>query len=320
MNKSIVNKYKPTGINDFHFKGDITRFIDKYIKLNKIKLLLIGDHSSGKTSLINVIIKQYFKGLPQESINENILLVNPLQEQGISYYRSDIKIFCQTYCTIKDRKKMIIMDDFDLIHEQSQQVFRSLIDKYENNINFIVSTSNIYKIIDSIQSRLITIRLPNINFVSLKNICKNIVKKEKIEITDDSVDKFISICDNNIQLMLQYLEGFRLINRKIDNRIINEVCSHINHSILEKYFICLKNQELKEASNILMKLHKEGFNVMDILDAIFNFIKLTDLLNEKIKYKLIKYLCKFITIFHEIHEDEIELLFFTNNIIHLFKE
>ena len=59
---------------------------------------------------------------------------------------------------------------------------------------------------------------------------------------------------------------------------------------------------------------------MNILDAIFNFIKLTDLLNEKIKYKLIKYLCKFITIFHEIHEDEIELLFFTNNIIHLFKE
>ena len=56
---------------------------------------------------------------------------------------------------------------------------------------------------------------------------------------------------------------------------------------------------------------------MDILDTYFLFIKLTDILSEENKYKIIKLLCKYITIFYNIHEDEIELALFTNNLINL---
>ena len=54
---------------------------------------------------------------------------------------------------------------------------------------------------------------------------------------------------------------------------------------------------------------------MDIIDNYFLFVKNTNLLNENEKYKIIPYICKYITIFHNIHEDEIELALFTNNII-----
>ena len=36
-----------------------------------------------------------------------------------------------------------------------------------------------------------------------------------------------------------------------------------------------------------------------------------------IKYKIIPYLCKYIHIFHDVHEDEVELSLFTNNIYKL---
>jgi hypothetical protein len=45
------------------------------------------------------------------------------------------------------------------------------------------------------------------------------------------------------------------------------------------------------------------------------FIKSTNMLTEEEKYKIIPLLCKYITIFHNIHEDEIELSIFTNNLI-----
>ena len=38
------------------------------------------------------------------------------------------------------------------------------------------------------------------------------------------------------------------------------------------------------------------------------------------KYELIKLLCKYITIFHNIHEDEIELALFSNNLTELFSK
>jgi len=38
------------------------------------------------------------------------------------------------------------------------------------------------------------------------------------------------------------------------------------------------------------------------------------------KYRIIPFLCKYITVFHNIHEDGIELAVFTNNLQQLFSE
>jgi len=54
--------------------------------------------------------------------------------------------------------------------------------------------------------------------------------------------------------------------------------------------------------------------VMDILDNYFLFVKITPLLSEDQKYTIIPFICKYITIFHNIHEDVIELALFTNNL------
>jgi len=56
---------------------------------------------------------------------------------------------------------------------------------------------------------------------------------------------------------------------------------------------------------------------MDILDCFFSYVKLTTTLTDEEKYKVIPYICKYIHIFHDIHEDEIELSLFINNIIKL---
>ena len=53
---------------------------------------------------------------------------------------------------------------------------------------------------------------------------------------------------------------------------------------------------------------------MDILDFFFVFIKQTDSLDEMTKYQMIPIICKYITIFHNVHEDVIELAFFTNQL------
>jgi hypothetical protein len=53
---------------------------------------------------------------------------------------------------------------------------------------------------------------------------------------------------------------------------------------------------------------------MDILDNYFLFVKNTEIISEDEKYEVIPYICKYITVFHNIHEDEIELALFTNNL------
>jgi len=54
---------------------------------------------------------------------------------------------------------------------------------------------------------------------------------------------------------------------------------------------------------------------MDILDCYFQFVKITDLLDEECKYKCITIICSYISLFHTLHEDEIELVFFTYDLV-----
>ena len=54
---------------------------------------------------------------------------------------------------------------------------------------------------------------------------------------------------------------------------------------------------------------------MDILDCYFQFIKITHLLDEESKYKCITIICSYISLFHTLHEDEIELVFFTYDLV-----
>ena len=76
----------------------------------------------------------------------------------------------------------------------------------------------------------------------------------------------------------------------------------------------LKDNKLQEAIKLIYELYDKGYSVMDILDNYFLFIKHANCLTEDEKYNIIPYICKYITIFNYIHEDDIELDLFSNNL------
>ena len=73
--------------------------------MDKINILLIGDIGSGKTSLLNSLIREYYKDISPKCYADNVLHINSLKDQGINYYRNDVKIFCQTGSLVKHKKK-----------------------------------------------------------------------------------------------------------------------------------------------------------------------------------------------------------------------
>ena len=70
---------------------------------------------------------------------------------------------------------------------------------------------------------------------------------------------------------------------------------------------------------ILYAIFDKGYSVIDIYDNYYSFVKMSDLFSEKERYELIKIVCKYITIFYNVHEDEMELALFTNNVITCLK-
>ena len=312
----FIHKYQPLYFNDFG-ENNIVKMLKTLILFNNLNILLIGDMASGKTSLLNAIIREYYYDFTPKEYQENVLYINSLKEQGINYYRTDVKTFCQTCSNIKNKKKIIVLDDIDLINEQSQQVFRNCIDKYSHNVHFISSCSNIQKVIESLQSRFIIIKMEPLNRENLVNIINNIQILENIEIEDDAKDLIINISNNTIKILINYMEKFKLLNEKITLQLAIHLCSNISFLTFEEYTKLILDKKMKESIQLIYDIYDKGYSVMDILDNYFIFIKNSTILTEEQKYNVIPFICKYISIFHNIHEDEIELSLFTNNLIEI---
>lgn len=313
-NTSLITKYLPKQFADFQMDNRIIQLLTRMITCDCLNLLITSRTGCGKTSLINTIVKTYFAGNPKS--NENILVVNSIKEQGIAFYRGDVKTFCQSLSTIPNKKRVVIIDDLDLINEQNQQLFRTCVDQYSKNVNFVASCTDPQKVIESLQSRLISVKIPALTNSSLEKIAKKIISRENLTVSDEALQHMILVSHGSARSLINYLEKGLLLDSNITLDFAVSLCTDISWKEFEDYIDLVKQggqTNLNAAIKMLYELHNLGFSVMDILDNFFNFIKQTDKLEQEVIYKLIPLLCKHLIRLHETHAHVIDLAFFTNS-------
>ena len=317
--ETFQSKYKPYYLADFCMNENVLGIIRTLFEIDDLNLLFIGATGSGKTTLLNAIVREYY-GLAKTSgfPETNILFINNLKEQGVNYYRNEMKTFCQSKCSIFGKKKLIVIDDLDTVNEQCQQVFRNYIDKYKNNIHFVSLCTNVQKVIESIQSRLHIIKMPSPTTTNIENLMNYIIEKESLDIDETCKNHILKLSNDSFRLLINYLEKIYIYGEPVTIEIYEKMFS--NHCLkrFENYIEFLKKGDLVLAVDELYFIYDQGYSVIDILDYFFTFSKTTEILDEDTKYRLVPILCKYITVFNKIHEDCIELALFTNELQHVF--
>jgi DNA polymerase III delta prime subunit len=312
QNKSILHKYMPKTIDEFQFPANLKTLLHKMVSLN---ILFVGNSGTGKTTLLKIMVREYFADI--SNFDENVLYINSLTDNGINYYRNEVKTFCSISSKIANKKKIVVIDDMDIIvNEQCQQILRNYIDKYDNNVIFFASCSNNQRIIDTIQSRLNIIRLVPIDSHGIKYIFTKVRENEAIDIENDATDFVITMCNNSVSMLLNYMEKFKLIGEKITINVAKSACSIISYSDFEEFTKIVFNspysiENFSTSKSMLDDMISKGYSVVDILDNYFNYIKNSAIIDEDTKYKAIPIITKYIVYFSNYHEDDIELYFFT---------
>ena len=251
----FLNKYQPLYLKYFETDDEMIDILYTLINMNNLNILFIGDIGSGKTTYLNAVIREYYNEFTYQQYQDNILHINSLKEQGINYYRNDVKTFCQTCSSIKGKKKIIILDDIDVINEQSQQVFRNCIDKYSHNVHFISSCSNSQKVIESLQSRFIIIKIKPLQRHNLDKIMQKIIVSEDISISKDAQHFILNVCNNNAKILINYMEKFKLLNQNISLELATTICTNISFFTFEEYTLFLKNNNLASAIKLLYSIY-----------------------------------------------------------------
>jgi DNA polymerase III delta prime subunit len=356
MNKNtlLINKYKPTRFCDFvQEEGEsLIQFLQKQIARNKLLTLIVGEEETGKTTLLNTILREYYDA-PFAAYHSNVLYLHYLKEQGASFYKNEVKYFCQTYCSLPGKKKTIVLDDLDFMTESNQTIFINIIEKYANHVNFIASCKFLHKVLYGIQTRVMIVQLHRWSVSSLMRIANRIVAEEGMVFEHDALNLLIQVAKYKINRLINCIDKIKLVTNSstssategtgsatdgrihITTEMVHQLCANIQYTVYKQYFTLICEKQLKEAISVLYELHDKGFSAIDILDNMFEYVKLitnqeqdtaTEPTTDSVfslpisqiqVYQIIKVICKYITFFYNIHEDEIELALLSNDLISL---
>lgn len=313
MTESFLKKYVPKKLDDFLLKPDIITFLTYLLSSSNLNILINGCMGGGKTTLMNLLVSEYYGDADNK--NENIMIINCLKEQGIQYYRNEVKNFCQTTSTVQKKKKLLILDDLDGINDQSQQIFRNYIDKYSNNVMFLTTATNTNKINENILSRIFVIKIKNITKDKLNLLYEDIILKEQLQIDKDVKETILLLSNKSYRSLLNILEKIKLYGNTVNNDNVYNVCSNINYNKYDKYIECVMDINVVQAIHQIMNIYNDGYSVIDIFYFFYNYVKNNNAIADDIKFIIITSLCNYISLINNNYEDEIELVLFTHEII-----
>ncbi len=180
----LVEKYRPTNIDNYVGNENIKNTIKSYISQNDIQnLLFYGPAGTGKTTLAKLIAK---------NVDCDVLYINASDERGIETIRDKVSGFASTM-SFKPLK-VVILDEADFLTIMAQASLRNVIETFSRSTRFILTCNYLERIINPLQSRCQTLKIIPPDKLEIVNHLMKVVNKEKIKC---SVNDLETIANNN---------------------------------------------------------------------------------------------------------------------------
>jgi len=293
--------------------------VTNFITNNYFNLIFEGSSGCGKSSLINIILQEYYKG-NNKIIETNVCYISLLKDQGINFYKNEVRIFINN-CINNSYKKFIVIEDVEFFSDMIQMYFFELIKNHKNTIYFMLTTSNKLKINNNLLHLLDIIKFEQVTYSSLWDILTHILTKEQINI-DISIKKYIiKLSNNSINNLINNIEKIILLyNNFASLKDVKELDIESN-IVIEHYDelidYCINNKK-QEAVDFMLNLLNKGYSIIDILENFLYYIKeVNKFIIEEKKYLIIKLIVNFINNYFSIEEDNIQIIFFTNHLFNI---
>ena len=142
-NSLLVEKYRPSKLENYVGNENIKKSISKYLDQNDIQnLIFYGPAGTGKTTLAKLIVK---------NLDCDHLYINASDERGIETIRDKV----QGFASVASFKpiKVVILDEADFLTIQAQASLRNIIETFSRTTRFILTCNYVERIIDPLQSR-----------------------------------------------------------------------------------------------------------------------------------------------------------------------
>ncbi len=287
---SLYNKYRPKIFNDVFGQETAITILKNSIKLDRINhaYLFTGIRGIGKTTLARIfakaincdhLTKDYNPCNECDScnaINESnsldVVEIDAASNNGVEEIRN---LKEKANYILNSKYKIFIIDEIHMLSKSAFNAFLKLLEEPPKNVVFILLTTEINKIPDTILSRTLTIQLETPSNNIIKKTIEDILKKEKIKFNNQIISEISILSEGSIRDALSILE--KLITNLKDRALTYEQFIKIMNLPDSNFIESIILEEDKE--KLVKFIFENNNNIFNLMNYFSN--KVIELLLEK---------------------------------------
>jgi len=284
-----IKDFKPKSLSDIVGNQDLIKSLQIYINTGKLpNILLTGPNGSGKRNIAELCASEYLG----QYYKDGCIRIDGAISRGkdvvtnTNYYKkqssernngehSNIMNFAKQKLNIGDKKKIIIIYNFDNMTNEAQNAMRRIIEKYAKKTRFILVCNNIENVIEAIQSRCVPLKTSGVDDYEMINMMRDIMKQADLNpdiLCDKIYEVICMLSEGDMKRAINYLQVISSCpTPTIDAffEIFNIPPVHKIISIMES----IKSHETyQQAYDDINELLLNGYNATDILEIFVNTV------------------------------------------------
>ncbi|MCV3754215.1 DNA polymerase III subunit gamma/tau [Ureaplasma zalophigenitalium] len=289
-NLSLYRRYRPHCFQEVIGQEHIKTILINSIGLNKINhsYIFSGPRGIGKTSIARIFamsincLQPINNDCCQKCTNCTDLLndtavdfieLDAASNNGVEQVRSIIENVY--YLPSKFKKKVYVIDEAHMLSNQAWNAFLKTLEEPPAHIVFIFATTEFQKIPLTIISRSQRFDYQALNNKQLKTLLQDVIKKEKIEMTEDAQNILINLAQSSARDMLSLLDQLNTSDQKIDLQTIQSVFNLVVYDDQINFIYLALQSNFAGLKDLLKKIIANGHNVQvfiyDILQILFAY-------------------------------------------------
>ena len=300
--KVFYRKYRPKNFLELVGQDNIKNVLINSIKLNKIAhaYIFTGPRGTGKTSTAKIFAKTLnclnnSSGVSCDecemckTYNESadIIEIDAASNNGVEEIRTlrdSVKI-----APYNSKYKIYIIDEVHMLSNSAWNAFLKTLEEPPSHVIFILATTEINKIPETVMSRCQRFDFTKIPEVKMTEHLKNICAKEDIHITNDALHEIVKLSNGCLRDALSYLDKISKFDCEIDSKLIEDNFGIISDTKLNELYDYIKDGNIDFINKKLDEISNSGITPLNFVNDFVNYLLKQIIEKNIIKYDEIEY-------------------------------
>jgi len=270
-----TDKYQPKKLDDIVGQDVNIKKLKILSKLKNIPHMIVSGNSGiGKSLAIKCFMEEIKPSkILDINITEDIRKINIIKSKIYNFIEQKLD------------KKVILIDDCDILNIQTQFLIKSIMEKSKSNLTIIMICNQLENVIETIQSRSIVLKFKKIQQEDIYTFLKQICKSQNISLNQEVIETIIMCSSGDMRRAINCLQTICITYNNHEQLTKDDVFNVLDVPQPRVIANIINDGSYKSMINKINKVLQLGYSSNDIIVSFFNVVKNMPLpIETKVRY------------------------------------